>query len=239
MYPPKYQENIQEDLFKVKLDSFINVKHELVRLAHQINWQELDKHFSTFYAHTGRPGNPTRLMIGLHILKHVYKLSDEEVCMRWSENPYFQYFCGELFFQHSFPHERSSMTHWRNRIGHQSLEKILQESLRVALKTDALKPQDLQKIVVDTTVQEKAITYPTTAKLHYKTIEHLNKIAAQENVTFRQSFVRVDKQAVIKVKRYTLICVIHTNDIFSNQNALASQGLWHTGLFTQYFHERV
>ena len=204
MYPPKYQENIQEDLFKVRLDSFINIKHELVRLAQHINWQELDEHFSAFYARTGRPGNPTRLMIGLHILKHVYKLSDEEVCAWWAHSPYFQYFCGETFFQHRFPHERSSMTHWRNRVGDKSLEKILQESLIVALKTDALKPHDLQKIVVDTTVQEKAITYPTTAKLHYKAIERLNAAIAQENetVTLRQSFIRVAKQAVIKVQRY-------------------------------------
>lgn len=109
------------------------------------------------------------------LLKHTYALSDEEVCARRVENPYFQCFCGETFFQHDFPIERSSMTHWRKRVGDESLKALLQESLMVGLRSKALKPQDFTKITVDTTVQEKAITFPTDAKLHYKAIEKLGE----------------------------------------------------------------
>ena len=141
-------------------------------------------------------------MVGLHILKHTYALSDEEVCDRWVENPYFQYFCGETFFQHDFPIERSSMTHWRKRVGDESLKVLLQESLVLGLKSKALKPQDLTKITVDTTVQEKAITFPTDAKLHYKAIEKLGEAAKEHGVELRQSYVRVAKETLIMVQRY-------------------------------------
>jgi Transposase domain (DUF772) len=51
------------------------------------------------------------------LLKHIYGLSDEGVCERWVYDPYFQYFTGEEFFQHEFPHERSDLSHWRKRLG--------------------------------------------------------------------------------------------------------------------------
>ena len=202
MRPPKPEKNNQQELFRQRLDSIINMKHELVLLAHGIDWGRLDTHFSQFFSENGRPGIPSRMMIGLHILKHTFALSDEEVCARWIENPYFQYFCGETFFQHDFPIERSSMTHWRKRVGDEALSMLLQESLFVALKAKALKPQDLTKITVDTTVQEKAITFPTDAKLHYKAIERLGEIAKAEGVNLRQSYLRVAKQTMIMVQRY-------------------------------------
>lgn len=202
MKPPKHQKNNQQDLFRQRLDSIINMRHELVLLSHGIDWDRLDIHFGQFFSQNGRPGIPSRMMIGLHILKHTYALSDEEVCARWVENPYFQYFCGETFFQHDFPIERSSMTHWRKRVGDEALNILLQESLFVALKTKALKPQDLTKITVDTTVQEKAITFPTDAKLHYKAIEKLGEVAKDNGIDLRQSYVRVAKQTLIMVGRY-------------------------------------
>jgi len=202
MRPPKPQKNNQQDLFRQRLDSIINMRHELVLLAHVIDWDRLDTHFGQFFSENGRPAIPSRMMIGLHILKHTFALSDEEVCARWVENPYFQYFCGETFFQHDFPIERSSMTHWRKRVGDESLDMLLQESLYVALNTKALKPQDLTKITVDTTVQEKAITFPTDAKLHYKAIERLGDIAKEHGIDLRQSYVRVAKESLIMVQRY-------------------------------------
>lgn len=171
MKPPKAEKNNNQDLFRQRLDNIINMRHELVLLSLGIDWERLDTHFAQFFSQNGRPGIPSRMMIGLHILKHTFALSDEEVCARWVENPYFQYFCGETFFQHDFPIERSSMTHWRKRVGDESLTMLLQESLSVALKAKALKPQDLTKITVDTTIQEKAVTFPTDGKLHYKAIE--------------------------------------------------------------------
>jgi IS5 family transposase len=202
MRPPRHQLNNQQDLFRHRLENIINMRHELVILAHGIDWDRLDEHFGQLFSTNGRPAIPTRMMVGLHILKHTFALSDEEVCARWVENPYFQYFCGEAFFQYDLPIERSSMTHWRKRVGDEALKALLQESLMLALRSKALKPQDLTKITVDTTVQEKAITFPTDAKLHYKAIEKLGEAAKEAGVDLRQSYVRVAKETAIMVQRY-------------------------------------
>ncbi len=202
MKPPKPEKNHQQDLFRNRLDQIINMKHQLVVLAAAIDWERLDEHFGKFFSQNGRPGIASRMMISLHLLKHIYGLSDEGACERWVHDPYFQYFCGETFFQHDFPIERSFMTHWRKRVEDEALNILLQESLVLALKPKALKPQDLTKVTVDTTVQEKAVTFPTDAKLHYKAIERLGAIAKEQGIDLRQSYVRVAKKALIMVQRY-------------------------------------
>lgn len=202
MRPHSNEKNRQADLFRSQLDQIINLKHELVILGQLIDWLHLEKKFGAFYHETGRPGVSTRLMVGIHILKQMYCLSDEGVCERWVHDPYFQHFCGESFFQHELPMERSSMTHWRKRVGEEAAITMLQESLTVAVKSKALKIQDLKKVTVDTTVQEKAIAYPTDWGLHHKAIEHLGKIAVATGITLRQSYKRVAKQCLIMVGRY-------------------------------------
>ena len=137
-----------------------------------------------FYSEEGRPGIATRMMVGLHSLKHMYDLSDEEVSDRWVYDPYFQCFCGEAYFQFELPLERSSMTRWRERIGPEGLEKLFQESLGVAHRTHALRTRDLKRVSVDTTVQEKAITFPTDAKLINRARERLVKLAKDHGVDF-------------------------------------------------------
>ena len=123
------------------------------------------------------------------------------VALRVRADPYFQYFTGETFFQHRFPHERSGLSHWRRRLG-DTLEILLQESLRVAHKTGALKPRHLTGISVDTTVQPKNVTHPTDAKLMHKAVVMLGKLAKAHGVPLRQSYVRVAKRAVIMAGRY-------------------------------------
>lgn len=189
MKPPKPERNNQQDLFRHRLDNIINMKHELVVLGNAVDWESLDVHFGKFFSENGRPGISCRMMVGLHLLKHTYGMSDEGVCERWVHDPYFQYFCGEIFFQHEFPIERSSMTHWRKRVGDEALNILLQESLVLALKLKALKPQNLTKVTVDTTVQEKAVTFPTDAKLHYKAIKRLGTIAKEQGIDLRQSYM--------------------------------------------------
>ena len=130
MRPKQQPGSSTDDLFRMKLENIIDMKHPLVRLADKIDWAYLDDSFAPFYSDAGRPGVPTRFMAGLHILKHTYDLSDEEVCDRWVENPYFQYFTGEDYFCHELPHDRSNMTHWRQRIGADELAKLVQETLR-------------------------------------------------------------------------------------------------------------
>src|SRR6266705_235719 len=130
MRPRERRESGEQDLFRSRLDQVINMDHALVKLARTIDWGFLEEKFGAVYADgSGRPPLPTRLMAGLAILKHTYNLSDEVVCEQWIENPYYQYFCGEEFFQHRLPLDRSSMTNWRNRMGEERLQALLQENL--------------------------------------------------------------------------------------------------------------
>ena len=155
--------------------------------------------------YTDKPGQPplaTRLMAGLAILKHMYDLSDEVLCDRWIENPYCQYFCGEEFFQHRLVFDRSSLTRWRQRMGEEKLQALLQESLAVATRTEAMKPSDLARVVIDTTVQPEAVTFPTNVKLLNRARERLVRLARKHGLRLRQSYRRVGKLALIKHQRY-------------------------------------
>jgi IS5 family transposase len=190
------------DIFRSQLTQIINMQHELVQLSEAIDWKYLEEQNAEFYQNEGRPGVRARLMIGLHLLKYMFNLSDENVCERWVYDPYFQYFCGEIYFQHKLDMERSSMTHWRKRVGEKFLEKLTQESLHSAFRLGALETKDIQRVAVDTTVQPKAVTFPTDAKLRYKAIVALGNLAKREEVELRQSYVRVAKRALIKSGRY-------------------------------------
>jgi IS5 family transposase len=201
MRPKKQEATGSGDLFRARLDEIIDMKHETVRLAQTIAWSWIDDEVAPLFSQNGRPGLPTRFAIGLLLLKHIYRLSDEQVCDRWVENPYFQYFTGEEFFQHRFPHERSDLTHWRKRIG-EKLDKLLAESLRVAHATGALKTKDLARVSVDTTVQPKNITFPTDAKLLHAAIKGVNRLAKKHDVPLRQSYLRLAKRAAMMAGRY-------------------------------------
>ncbi len=148
MRPKKPKVTEEGDLFRARLDQIINMKHELVQLAGKIDWDWIDEQIAPLYSDKGRPGIETRFVVGLLLLKHIYGLSDEGVCERWVHDPYFQHFCGETFFQHAFPHERSDLSHWRKRFGDR-LELLLAESLRVAHDTGALRTRDLKRVTVD------------------------------------------------------------------------------------------
>ena len=203
MKPRAHRETGQTDLFKARLDQIIDMGHELVRLARVIDWAFLEASFGAVYSDVaGQPPLATRLMAGLAILKHTYNLSDEALCARWLESPYFQYFCGEEFFRHRLPFDRSSLTRWRQRMGEERLTALIQESLAVAVKTKALRISDLTEVIVDTTVQEKAVAFPTDAKLAHRARERLVRLARRHCVRLRQSYARVGKFALIKHQRY-------------------------------------
>jgi IS5 family transposase len=203
MKPRERRETGQSDLFKARLDQTIDMNHARVRLAQRIDWGFLEGKFGAVYADgPGSPPLPTRLMAGLAILKYSENLSDERLCEVWLENPYYQYFCGEEFFRHTLPFERSSLTRWRRRMGEERLAALLQESLSVAVKAGALKPSELTQVVVDTTVQPKAIAYPTDAKLLNRARERLVRLAKKHSVRLRQSYARVGKRALIQQQRY-------------------------------------
>jgi transposase, IS5 family len=203
MKPRERRDEGEQDLFRSRLDQIIDMSHELVKLAQAIDWPFLEARFGEAYSDgPGMPPLPTRLMAGLAILKHTFNLSDEELCARWIENPYFQYLCGEEFFCHALPLDRSSLTRWRQRMGEEKIMALLQESLSVAVKTGAMKPSDTRRVIVDTTVEPKNVTFPTDAKLINRAREKLVKLAKRLGVDLRQSYVRVGKLALIKHQRY-------------------------------------
>ena len=196
MRPSKPDAAAQSDMFRETLEAILDPRHELLELGRRIDWTQLDAVCGeTFVDQVGRPGLPTRMMAGLHILKHVKGLSDEAVCAAWVENPYFQAFCGEQFFQHRLPLDRSSMTRWRKRIGAERLEPLLANTIAIAADSGATKPSELERVTVDTTVQTKAIAYPTDGHLMLRAIERLAALARQQGVTLRQSYARVARHA--------------------------------------------
>ncbi len=203
MRPKERRDTGQTDILRSRLDAIIDMGHPLVKLTRTIDWSFLEQQFGAVYEDKpGRPPLPTRLMAGLAILKHTYDLSDEVLCERWVENPYYQFFCGEEFFQHRLVFDRSSLTRWRQRMGEEKLQTLLQESLSVATKTEAIKPCDLNRIIVDTTVQPKNVMFPTDARLLNRAREILVRLARHCAIKLRQSYARVGKFALIKHQRY-------------------------------------
>jgi IS5 family transposase len=173
----------------------------LVQLAGRIDWAWIDAQIAPLYSDKGRPGIETRFVIGLFLLKHIFGLSDEQLCERWICDPYFQYFTGEEFFQHAFPHERSDLSHWRKRLS-PKLDRLLAESLRVAHEAGALRTKDMARVNVDTTVQPKNVTFPTDAKLLHAAVKGLNRMAKKRGLGLRQSYLRVAKRAAMMAGRY-------------------------------------
>lgn len=165
-------------------------KHPLYILADEINWQLFEDAFRKHYREDfGRPAKPIRLMVGLLMLKHIRNLSDESVVEQWAENGYYQYFSGEQIFTAKAPCEASELVHFRNRIGAEGVELILKESIRINGKGGK---ED--KGSIDTTVQEKNITYPTDIKLHRKIIKKCVGISEKEGIALRQSYTRTLKK---------------------------------------------
>lgn len=174
------------------LAEMLNPQEPLFQLTKKIDWTELEKEFAKYYINFGRPAKPIRLMVSLLILKQLYNLGDETVVERWVQNPYYQYFSGEKDFQWKFPVEPSDFVHFRKRIGEEGVKKILEISIRLHGK-EAMETE----VVVDTTVQEKNITFPTDAKLHKKIIAQCRKIAAEEGIEQRQSYKRTVKKLIM------------------------------------------
>jgi IS5 family transposase len=150
----------------------------------------------------GQPPKPTRLMAGLLYLKHTFALSDEEVVARWVENAYWQYFCGETYFQHEPPIHPTSLTRYRQRLGQAGCEELLQLTIEAGKAERVIEERDLTEVLVDTTVMEKAITYPTDSKLYLKSLLRLTRQAKAQGIVLRQSYTRTAKILAIKASRY-------------------------------------
>lgn len=184
----------QLNMYQVPIRQFINEEHELCQLARRIDWDSLESDLSDYYCvDNGRPSIPIRKIVGVILLKRMFNESDESVVDRWKENPYWQYFCGEVHFQHHWPFDPTELIKFRKRMGESGMERILKVSV------DLFERKEIQEkhVLVDTTVQEKNITYPTDTKLQKRIIEKCRDIADKEGIVLRQSYKRTLKQLMI------------------------------------------
>ena len=179
----------QRDILRPLLTDFIDPDQELAVLADRIDWSHFEDAFASHYSHTGQPAMPIRFMVGCLLLKRIYDHGDETLARAWVMNPYMQYFCGEAYFQHSFPCDPSDFVHFRKRIGKEGVAKIFSYSVAIH-ELDGR----VNQVLSDSTVQENNVTFPTDAKLAKKVIDHCNCIAHTEQVDQRQSYKRVSKQ---------------------------------------------
>ena len=186
-----------------RLDLMLKPDHPLVRLAAAIDWDGLVEAFGPLYAEKqGRPGIPIRTMAGLVMLQHALGLSDEQVVEQWPDQVYWQYFCGEEFFQHELPVDYSQLSRWRKRIGKEGVERLLKASIDAGLRTRTVTPKQMQAVVVDTTVQPKAIEHPTDARLYRKVLHALLRVARKTGTKLRQSHRDLAKIAFLKHGRH-------------------------------------
>lgn len=186
------KQNGQMSFLYQTLKDQLNPSHPLYQLSNTINWKSIEDDFSGYYIDFGRPAKPIRLMVSLLILKHLDNLSDESVVSKWVENPYYQYFSGETQFQWSIPCDPSDFVHFRNRVGKEGIEKIFHLSV-------GLQGKDAQQkyVSIDTTVQEKNITFPTDLKLAVRIIAKCRKMAEKQGILLRQSYQRTVKQHML------------------------------------------
>ncbi len=191
---PAVEDRPPEELFRSRLENQIDLRHPLARLTGRMPWEALEQALSARLpadpVRGGRPALPVRLMAGLLYLKHAYDLSDEAVCERWLENPYWQFFTGEVFFQTTLPCDPSSLTRWRQRLGEAGMEELLAQTINAAQAMKAVDARELSRVIVDSTVQEKAIAHPTDSRLLEVARRKLVLLSKRHGVKLRQSYER-------------------------------------------------
>src|SRR5476649_2542884 len=203
MQPKRDPEQPQRELFQIDLEQLIDMSHALVRLGDVIDWQSFEQSLgSTYHPSQGAPGISTRLMVALHYLKYQHDLSDEDVVALWVENPYWQHFSGMTHFQHRMPIDPSSMTRWRKRLGDAGAEQMLRATIEAGMKMRVIRPAELKRVNVDTTVETKAIRFPTDARLYQRMRERLVKAARAEGLTIKQSYEHIGRRLLMQSSRY-------------------------------------
>ncbi len=187
---------------RTKLVDLVHPSHPLVALTVDMNWPAFDLQFGCYYSEDqGRPALPTRLLTGLHYLKYAHNLSDEATVTQFLENPYWQYFCGNEYFEHELPCHPTTLSRWRKRIGIKGSEAMLKETIELGRRKKIIPDAELSRVVADTTVQEKAITYPTDAKLYHKARQKLVVECRKLGIKLRQTYVRSSPKIMLQHAR--------------------------------------
>lgn len=190
-------------LFGFPLLEHLNQRHPLIRLAALIDWDAIERVAGeSFRSKRGRPAARPRLIAGLLYLQHAYDLSDEEVVWAWVENPYWQVFTGETYLQKEPPIDPSSLTRWRKRLGEAGVEELLAQTIEAAKRATVIKPASIKRVIVDSTVMEKAIAHPTDSRLLERAREQLVKAAQECGLTLRQNYNREAPKLALQAGRY-------------------------------------
>lgn len=217
------------DFFRARLEAMIDLRHPLAVLATRLPWSQIEEALAPLFArkhrqgqrkasedlfgpteqlagaglsHAGRPRLPIRLMVGLLYLKHAFDQSDESVVERWAENPYWQFFCGGEYFETRLPCDATGLVRFRQALGEAGVEELLAKTIEAAVELKAIKPAALERVIVDTMVQEKAIAHPTDSRLLDVARRKLVQLAKREGVTLRQSFAKEGKALVRRAGGY-------------------------------------
>ena len=208
------------DFFRSRLDAMIDLRHPLAVLANRMPWSSIEATLTPMFERraregrvsaevdlfgvtpklagagvsaAGRPRLSVRLMVGLLYLKHAYNESDDSVCERWAESVYFQYFCGEDYFHPRLPCDPTNLVRFRQALGEAGVEELLATTIAAAVQMKAVTPLEFERVIVDTTVQEKAIAYPTDSRLLEVARARLVQLAQRAGLTLKQTYEREGK----------------------------------------------
>ena len=215
------------DLFRQTLEEMVDPKHPLVILSRRIPWKTLEKKVAPLLVPErrsasavevddlfgssvqmvspnpgGRPRLPTRLLMSLLYLKHAFNLSDEELCARWAESVPWQFFSGQTYYEPRFPCDPTQMGRFRKALGEEGVEYLLIATIETAVASKAVKPMELERLIVDSTVMEKAIAHPTDSRLLEVARYQVVKEAKSNGIALKQTYAREAKDLRRKAGGY-------------------------------------
>ena len=210
-----------DDFFRARLDQMIDLRHPLAVLATRIPWAEIEGSLAPLFAHRSRPGQvvgdadlfgptsalvgagvsnagrprlPIRLMVALLYLKHAYNESDESVVQRWAQDVYFQFFSGQVYFEPRLPCDDSQIGRFRRVLGEAGVEQLLKTTIEAAVRMKAVKPAEFERVIVDTTVQEKAVAHPSDSRLLEVARARIAQLATRAGIKLKQSYAAEGQQ---------------------------------------------